>query len=151
LYHAYTSLRFAISRCGRAMMTILINCKNRLNVCQRALPFSPASREIQDFIAIANRQTATFCQLSLSLDEWRSNFYDPKLILKHIIWIHFTMHSFIADDTCVERERERALGLGALFCFFMFVLCCECVWHLIKLHIWVNVGARMMLASSFSL
>jgi hypothetical protein len=40
--------------------------------------------------------------------EWRNDFYDPKLILKHIIWIHFTMHSFMPPDTCVEGERERA-------------------------------------------
>lgn len=86
----------------------------------------------------------------LPLDEWRNNFYDPKLILKHIIWIHFTMHSFIPPDTCVEREREHALARRFVLLFFMFVLCCECVWHLIKLHIWVNDGASMMFGSSFS-
>lgn len=49
-----------------------------------------------------------FCVNSLRPGS-RNNFYDLKLILKHIIWIHFMMHSFITtSDTCVERERAVA-------------------------------------------
>ena len=44
--------------------------------------------------------TETFVN-SLPLGEWGNNFYDPKLILKHIIWIHFY------DVHSVNSTRER--------------------------------------------
>lgn len=67
----------------------------------------------------------TLCQ---TLCEWRNYFYEPKLILKHIIWIHFYdafIHS-LSTFMCVVSGRDKR-SLDVLL--FMLDLCCECVWR----------------------
>lgn len=137
LYHAYTS--FLLLARIVMMTTILINCKNW---------FLCLSTRFLSFLLCQSLycEQPTDRRFVSTLGEWRNNFYDPKLILKHIIWIHFMMHSFMPPDTCVANASARRSTLP----FSMFVLCCcECIWHLIKLHVWATGGVVCLPTSAF--
>lgn len=54
-------------------------------------------------------------------------------------FIHTTRHRCVVD-----RARETRARGSMMFCsaFMMFLCCCECIWHLIKLHICWSLFGR---------
>lgn len=115
-YRACTSLQ-PLSLPSVMTIARLIICKR---LFRRSFNSLLAQKAAAEKMSLLRSQQTEICQLSVNGENY---FYDPKLILKHIIWIHFMMHSFIPSDTCVEcsdgREpRTRAQGSVVLCCSY---------------------------------
>lgn len=103
------------------MTAVLINCKNwfcQTTIFPSFVAFLSLVREKewkpkQQKMFIAK---PTASQTLSTLGDWWNNFYDLKLILKHIIWIHFMVHSFITSDMCGTRARGRLLRCLCSLC-----------------------------------
>lgn len=98
-----------IHRCGRAacskwpsklrddddinkFVKLVFVCRRRDFFLLCRLSLRHKTQQSSEKSLLRSRSSQTFVS---TLGEWRNNFYDLKLILKHIIWIHFMMHSFI--------------------------------------------------------